>query len=158
MYAIRSYYVKNLVDYYPDGNGSLKLLFKSAVVYNALNIDASVMPISAEADIRNLNPITGGVAFVTNDNLFFLKPNNEPIQITTDGSSHIVYGQSVHRNEFGIENGIFWSPNGLSFAFYRMDQSMVTDYPLVDISATPAVVQEIVITSYSIHYTKLYEF
>ena len=46
----------------------------------------------------------------------------------------IVYGQSVHRNEFGINKGTFWSPKGNMLAFYRMDQSMVTDYPLVNTS------------------------
>ena len=54
-------------------------------------------------------------------------------QLSTDGSREIVYGQSVHRNEFGIEKGTFWSPDGQRLAFYRMDQSMVTDYPQVDI-------------------------
>jgi ssDNA-binding replication factor A large subunit len=54
-------------------------------------------------------------------------------QLTTDGSREIVYGEAVHRNEFGIEEGIFWSPDKQKVAFYRMDQSMVTDYPQVDI-------------------------
>ena len=54
-------------------------------------------------------------------------------QLTTDGSREIVYGQSVHRDEFGITKGTIWSPNGERLAFYRMDQSMVTDYPQVDI-------------------------
>ena len=54
-------------------------------------------------------------------------------QLTTDGSREIVYGKSVHRDEFGITKGTFWSPNGERLAFYRMDQSMVTDYPQVDI-------------------------
>ena len=56
----------------------------------------------------------------------------EEQQITTDGSRVIVYGEAVHRNEFGITEGIFLSPDKQSFAFYRMDQSMVTDYPLVN--------------------------
>ena len=47
----------------------------------------------------------------------------------------IVFGQSVHRNEFGIQKGTFWSPKGNFLAFYRMDQSMVTDYPLVNTTA-----------------------
>lgn len=47
---------------------------------------------------------------------------------------NIVYGQSVHRNEFGIMKGTFWSPKGNYLAFYRMDQSMVTDYPQVNTS------------------------
>lgn len=46
----------------------------------------------------------------------------------------VVCGQSVHRNEFGIGKGTFWSPKGNLLAFYRMDESMVTTYPLVDIS------------------------
>jgi len=44
----------------------------------------------------------------------------------------VVYGQAVHRNEFGIMKGTFWSPKGTYLAFYRMDQSMVTDYPQVN--------------------------
>lgn len=53
--------------------------------------------------------------------------------ITTDGDSiNIIYGQSVHRNEFGIEKGTFFSNEGKHLAFYRMDQSMVGDYPLVN--------------------------
>ena len=54
-------------------------------------------------------------------------------KLTTDGSREIVYGEAVHRNEFGIDDGIFWSPDKSLMAFYRMDQSMVTDYPQVDI-------------------------
>ena len=54
-------------------------------------------------------------------------------QLTTDGSREIVYGESVHRNEFGINEGLFWSPDGQRLAFYRMDQSMVSDFPQVDI-------------------------
>ena len=43
----------------------------------------------------------------------------------------IVWGTAVHRNEFGIEKGTFWSPKGNRLAFYRMDETMVSDYPLV---------------------------
>ena len=53
--------------------------------------------------------------------------------MSTDGSREIVYGQSVHRDEFGIRKGTFFSNSGEKLAFYRMDQSMVTDYPLVNI-------------------------
>ena len=61
----------------------------------------------------------------------------EDIKITEDGSREIVYGQSVHRDEFGIHKGTFWSPDGTKLAFYRMDQSMVADYPQVDLLANP---------------------
>ena len=51
---------------------------------------------------------------------------------------NIVLGESVHRNEFGINGGLFWSPNETRLAFYRMDQSMVVDYPLVNTKAREA--------------------
>ncbi|MCI6211987.1 S9 family peptidase [Bacteroides heparinolyticus] len=53
----------------------------------------------------------------------------------TDEPLGVVCGQSVHRNEFGISKGTFWSPAGDLLAFYRMDERMVTEYPLVDITA-----------------------
>ena len=72
-------------------------------------------------------------AFVKNDNLFVTDGGGNTRQVTSDGSRDMVYGQSVHRNEFGIEGGLFWNPQGSRLAFYRMDQSMVTDYPLITV-------------------------
>lgn len=79
------------------------------------------------------NAVSKAVVFVKNDNLFVTDGEGKTTQLTTDGSREIVYGQSVHRDEFGIYKGTFWSPDGQSLAFYRMDQSMVADYPLVNI-------------------------
>jgi dipeptidyl-peptidase-4 len=79
------------------------------------------------------NAVSKATAYVDNHQLFVVDANEQKHQLSTDGSSEIVYGQSVHRNEFGIEKGTFWSPDGQRLAFYRMDQSMVTDYPQVDI-------------------------
>ena len=56
---------------------------------------------------------------------------------TADGYN-VVLGESVHRNEFGIDGGLFWSPKGNRLAFYRMDQSMVKDYPIVNTSMRQA--------------------
>ena len=79
------------------------------------------------------NSQSRAVAYVKDHQLFVRTANDEEKQLTTDGSREIVYGQSVHRNEFGIQKGTFWSPDGQRLAFYRMDQSMVSDYPQVDI-------------------------
>ncbi len=73
------------------------------------------------------------VAYVDNHQLFVADAHGQKHQLTTDGSRDIVYGQTVHRNEWSIEKGTFWSPDGQRLAFYRMDQSQVTDYPQVDI-------------------------
>ena len=81
----------------------------------------------------NWNSKSRAVAYVKEHQLYVRTAGDEERQLTTDGSRNIVYGQSVHRNEFGINEGLFWSPDGQRLAFYRMDQSMVTDYPQVDI-------------------------
>ena len=79
------------------------------------------------------NKVSRATAYVEDHQLYVADGQGQKHQITTDGSREIVYGQSVHRNEFGINKGTFWSPDGQHLAFYRMDQSMVTDYPQVDI-------------------------
>lgn len=54
----------------------------------------------------------------------------------------IVYGTSVHRDEFGIHKGTYWSPSGQRLAFYRMDESMVTKYPVYILDSMPAQMKE----------------
>ncbi|MGZ5303551.1 MAG: DPP IV N-terminal domain-containing protein, partial [Bacteroidia bacterium] len=77
-------------------------------------------------------------AYTVENNLFVMGKDGSAINISNEQNKDIVYGQSAHRNEFGISKGTYWSPKGNFLAFYRMDQSMVTDYPLVDISERPA--------------------
>ncbi len=79
------------------------------------------------------NAQNSAFAYLKDANLYVRNAKGKSTQLSTDGSREIVYGQSVHRDEFGISKGTFWSPNGEKLAFYRMDQSMVTDYPQVDI-------------------------
>ncbi|SKB87916.1 dipeptidyl-peptidase-4 [Soonwooa buanensis] len=75
----------------------------------------------------------------TKDNNLFINQNGKETAITNDQNKDILNGQAVHRNEFGIKGGIFAAPNSEMIAFYRMDQSMVKDYPIIDWSVTPAV-------------------
>ena len=79
------------------------------------------------------------VGYVIDNNLFFVDKTGKTHQITKDGKYEIVNGKSVHQNEFGIHKGIFISPKGNLVAFYRMDQTIVTDYPIIDWSVQPAV-------------------
>lgn len=79
------------------------------------------------------------VGYVIDNNLFFVDKAGKTHQITKDGKYEIVNGKSVHQNEFGIHKGIFISPKGNLVAFYRMDQTVVTDYPIIDWSVQPAV-------------------
>ena len=90
--------------------------------------------IPAGAKARDLSTKSGNEAYVLKDNLYIITPEGKKLQLTQDGSHDIVYGQSVHRDEFGISKGTYWSPGGTKLAFYKMDQSMVTDYPQVSIT------------------------
>ena len=84
----------------------------------------------------NFNTVSRYTAFVDSNHQLYIRPaafDKDDIKLTTDGSREIIYGQSVHRDEFGIHSGLFWSPDGMRLAFYRMDQSMVTDYPQVNL-------------------------
>lgn len=77
-------------------------------------------------------PANGYIAFTEGNNLRVLSPANSTEPVTTETAEGIVCGQAVHQREFGITKGTFWSPKGSALAFYRMDESMVTTYPLVD--------------------------
>jgi len=105
-------------------NGSFRLLATSAQLLHPIVEESSA----------------GYVAYVEAHNLF-VSDGRTARKVTADGSRDIVYASSVHRDEFGIHKGTFWSPGGRSLAFYRMDQGMVTDYPIIDWTTTPATVQ-----------------
>ena len=77
----------------------------------------------------DIAPFTHQCAYTEGDTLV-VRSGDKEVRIH-DGSRGVVYGKAVHRNEFGIEKGTFWSPQGNLLAFYRMDESMVADYPLV---------------------------
>ena len=78
------------------------------------------------------NATSRNLAFVKDYNLYVTDAEGKTTQISNDGSREIVYGQAVHRNEFNCNEGLFWSKDGKKLAFYRMDQTMVADYPQVN--------------------------
>ena len=84
-------------------------------------------------EANDWNSVSRATAYVEDNQLYVVDGEGKKHQLSADGSRDIVYGQSVHRNEFGIRKGTFWSPKGNRLAFYRMDQSMVTAYPQVEI-------------------------
>lgn len=89
----------------------------------------SVVTVKEGAQNKEYNTANGNVAYTIGNNLYI-----NDTAVTNETKEGIVCGQSVHRNEFGIQKGIFWSPTGNLLAFYRMDESMVSQYPLVDIT------------------------
>lgn len=103
------------------------------VDYNTRKV-VSKFKVEENAENESFNADNSLMAYTVENNLYVADNNGNVTAVTTDTNKGIVNGQSVHRNEFGIDGGIFWSPNGKLLAFYSMDESMVTDYPLVDIT------------------------
>jgi dipeptidyl-peptidase-4 len=93
---------------------------------------------AAEAENVEMDPTKTRVAYTRAQNLYVSLAGRENEAVTQEANPAIVNGQAAHRSEFGITKGTFWSPQGQKLAYYRMDQSMVTDYPIVDVRPTPA--------------------
>ena len=75
--------------------------------------------------------------------LYIAKAAGDTVAVAVSESSQITYGQTVSRNEFGIDGGIFWSPDKSKLAFYRKDESKVTTFPLLDITTRTGSLREI---------------
>ncbi|MBR1502844.1 MAG: DPP IV N-terminal domain-containing protein [Prevotella sp.] len=118
---------------YPDKPLVLLGNSKCQLLYNFKTHQVEWAQSLAGATVKKWNKTSRALAFKKADQQLYVLANGEEQQLTTDGSREMVYGEAVHRNEFGIMEGLFWSPDGQRLAFYRMDQSMVTDYPQVDI-------------------------
>ncbi len=96
-----------------------------------------------EEDVLMLNPVNYSQAAFTRDNNLYMSDGETVIAVTNDENKGIVSGQTVSRSEFGIVDGIFWSPKGNLLAYYTKDETNVGEYPLVDIDAREAKVKMI---------------
>ena len=103
---------------------------------NQLKSIAQIPDTAANVDF---NKKSHYIAYTIKNNLF-ISINNNKVQVSNNNNPGIVYGQTVHRVEFGINTGTFWSPDGKKLAFYRKDETMVADYPLVNINTRIATV------------------
>ena len=119
---------------YPDKTLALLQTNRSNLLYDWKK---KVIVWQAERDTlrahEEFNAPSRSEVYTKNFDLYLRTADGKAHRITTDGSKDIVYGQAVHRDEFGIKKGAYFSPSGQLLAYYRMDQSMVEDYPLVDI-------------------------
>ncbi|MFH1194693.1 MAG: DPP IV N-terminal domain-containing protein [bacterium] len=127
------------------GEHSFKFWNKSELyVFDCINFEPhAILSIDEQADNIELAGDNNAAAYTICNNLFVTTQGGVTKQITKDDNPGIVNGQAVHRNEFGINKGIFWSPNSKFIAFYRMDETMVTDYPIVNITPRPAQLEPI---------------
>jgi dipeptidyl-peptidase 4 len=85
--------------------------------------------------------------FASNSNVAWLKDNNiritsnnTTIEVTNDENPAIVNGSDyVHRQEFGIDRGMWWNATGTQLAYYRKDETMVGNYPIINWNEREAV-------------------
>lgn len=135
-----STYSGNTIPHYKWHNGQEieLILYGKRLFYN--HITQTHWQISYPKEAQNIDVAykTKQLAYTIDNNLFYATSNAQKKTITNDPDTGIVNGQSVHRYEFGIMKGTFWSPDGKRLAFYHKDESMVGDYPLVDVTAREA--------------------
>lgn len=83
----------------------------------------------AEAKFASNN----NIAWLEGNNIRISSPDGKIIEVTSDENKGIINGSSnTHRQEFGIDRGMWWNEAGTQLAYYRKDESMVGNYPLTN--------------------------
>ena len=120
-------------------------IYKNALVqYNYMNNAISnEIKYPANGENKEFNKEANAGAYTIDNNLYIAVSNDPKIAVTNYEDKNIVSGQAIARSEMGIRKGTFWSPEGNYLAFYQKDESRVTEYPLVDITQTPAIINNI---------------
>lgn len=94
-----------------------------------------------EQAIIKFSPDARMIGFVRANNLFVVDvATGAETQLTFDGSDDVINGAFdwVYEEEFSIIDGYQWSPDGRYIAFWRLDQSRVSTFPLVRYPADSA--------------------
>lgn len=96
-----------------------------------------ISKVNDSSENRSLELQQGNVAYTVKNNVYIQNRTGETIAVTNNKDLNIVSGQAIARSEFGITQGLFWSPKGNFLAFYQKDETYVADYPLLNINPTP---------------------
>lgn len=97
---------------------------------NTKNI-LSALPYEIKGTSPALNYSNTLVAWLDKNNIKITNDQNVTKSVTTDTDQAIVNGSSnTHRQEFGIDRGMWWSPTEDKLLYYRKDETMVANYPL----------------------------
>lgn len=90
-----------------------------------------------------VEPLSKPHAELRGNNIVWIAADGTERKVTDYADKNIVCGASVSRNEFGIDGGLFPSPDGSRLAFYVKDESRVTTFPLLDITSRTGTLVEI---------------
>ena len=84
--------------------------------------------------LASFSPNANHVAFMRENNVFIVElATMKETQVTFDGEvNRIINGATdwVYEEEFGDDNGMFWSPDGRYLAFMRFDESAVREFSM----------------------------
>ena len=115
-----------------------EFLFEHAHTYYQYNIDSKkaeqLNSWTSEAESHDFC-IKNNIMAYTKGNNLYISVKGKEVAVTTVANPNIRMCNYVHREEFGIKKGTFWSPEGTYLAFYLMDETDVTNYPLVDVTS-----------------------
>ena len=130
-----------VIEVRPETNPGGKFLTQAEA-----NISASTYPekirLKDIPEFENKAPKPVWKAYSRGGSLYVKGPQGEKC-IALAESPGVVYGESVSRNEFGINGGIFPSNDGKAFAFYRKDERRVATFPLLDINTRTGSLKQI---------------
>ena len=98
----------------------------------------------SDGDTSELKMIGKGLrAYTDGQSLRLRLADGTSVPVAESENPQITYGQHVSRNEFGINGGIFISPDSSKVAFFRKDESKVNTFPLLDITTRTGTSKEI---------------
>lgn len=132
MFPYSYYWIdKNTLEFEVDGKNS-KYLIQFDVAQKAVK---NGFAFSSEGRNQIISSDGKNTAWLDDNNIKITNASGT-ISVTSDENKGIVNGSDyTHRQEFGIDRGMWWSPKNDKLAFYRKDESMVAGYPLIDFGA-----------------------
>ena len=77
------------------------------------------------------------------DGSFYVVEGKDTTLVAQGTPDAFTFGETVSRNEFGIDNGWFFSPSGRAVAFYMKDERLVSSFPLLDITSRTGTLKQI---------------
>lgn len=83
-------------------------------------------------------------AYLVGQNIFITDQQGKITEVTSDTIDGIVNGSDyTHRQEFGINKGMWWNDQNDKLLYYRKDETMVTNYPIIQWEERVATVKNI---------------
>ncbi|HKL02820.1 MAG TPA: DPP IV N-terminal domain-containing protein, partial [Cryomorphaceae bacterium] len=96
-----------------------------------------VLSYPEEATNKSFSEESGNLAYTIGNDVYVSTSSVDSVRVTHHGKGTVSAGVAIHRSEFGIRKGLFWSDDGSKLGFYEMDEAPVSEYPLADYTSVP---------------------